>query len=735
MTPDEHLQLLSSAVDFASNGFSIIPIESNGTKKAAVKWERWQSERAGQTEFVDWFIHRGYSAFAIVCGTVSNNTIMIELEGTAVAENAVDRLEAIARGTDIYPLWERLWDTYVQDSPNAGHHFVIRCTEPVPGNTKLARRRNHDNTISVLAETRGEGGYFIGAPSSGTTHPSGRPWVALHGTAKDTKTFTPNELQQLLTLFRTLDEMPTPVIDQPRTNHNHNPDDIRPGDEYNDTATWHDILTPHGWTAVYTDRDGVTYWRRPGKNDGTSATTGRNDGDNLYVFTTSTLFEQEKAYSKFSAYTLLNHNNDYTAAAKELARQGFGTLPANVTPLRPLNSLTTLTQTVTQQHHTDDNEEPTSSWWPVDLDDHLSGTHTPIEGDHFRREHDNVALLYAGRVHSFYGESESGKSWLAQIAAAQLIEAGQPVAYIDFEAEAADIVNRLILLGAQPHNIRKHLRYIRPDSAYQATDPAWQTLANTPTALIIIDGVGEALTMWGGATKDNDDVWRWMRLFPRALARATGAAVVTVDHVTKDKENRGRFAIGGQAKLSAIDGAAYLIEPFQALAPGAVGKLTMRVTKDRPGNVRKHAGDWRKSDRTQEAAVAIIDATSHPIRAHLDPPGNQQDAQAAADAELNTAIITYLHHNPGASTNATKENVKHTDGPLKGKGFKAQSISEALKKLRDIGLVRSERVGQGDAWNVTEQARQTYSLVAPFDPKTATESRIPTESHRVRESA
>jgi hypothetical protein len=35
----------------------------------------------------------------------------------------------------------------------------------------------------------------------------------------------------------------------------------------------------------------------------------------------------------------------------------------------------------------------------------------------------------------------------------------------------------------------------------------------------------------------------------------------------------------------------------------------MRVTKDRPGFVRKIAGMWRKSDRTQEAAIFIIDST------------------------------------------------------------------------------------------------------------------------------
>ena len=44
----------------------------------------------------------------------------------------------------------------------------------------------------------------------------------------------------------------------------------------------------------------------------------------LYVFSTSTPFEPERGYSKFSAYTLLEHGNDYAAAARELVSKGYG---------------------------------------------------------------------------------------------------------------------------------------------------------------------------------------------------------------------------------------------------------------------------------------------------------------------------------------------------------------------------------------------------------------------------
>jgi hypothetical protein len=66
-------------------------------------------------------------------------------------------------------------------------------------------------------------------------------------------------------------------------------------------------------------------WRRPGKSHGTSATTGQSpDGvDRLFVFSTSTVFDAERPYGKFAAYALLEHGNDYSAAAKALAAKGF----------------------------------------------------------------------------------------------------------------------------------------------------------------------------------------------------------------------------------------------------------------------------------------------------------------------------------------------------------------------------------------------------------------------------
>ena len=100
----------------------------------------------------------------------------------------------------------------------------------------------------------------------------------------------------------------------------------RPGDDFSVRADWADILLPLGAVLHHEASDGVRYWTRPGKDrrNGYSATTGyADDADRLKVFTSSwPPFADGEVYTKFAAYTLLNHGGDYRAATRELGRLG-----------------------------------------------------------------------------------------------------------------------------------------------------------------------------------------------------------------------------------------------------------------------------------------------------------------------------------------------------------------------------------------------------------------------------
>jgi hypothetical protein len=686
--------VLQAALNFYDAGVSVVPAAVDGSKAPIGSWKKYQSERASREELIQWF-GSGHIGIGIITGHISKNLEMLELEGRAVSSGLLEEAKEIAFNSGLSEIWDLITNGYVEATPSGGVHFLYRVSdEPISGNQKLARRPGEGDSVEVLAETRGEGGFVVTAPSSGSTHPSGSPWILLKGSPATIADLTMEQRNAIHAVFRSLDLMPVKESIELALKNPKSSDNLKPGDDYNKKANWKDILEPKGWKIVFT-ANGVTYWRRPGKDIGISATTGRNDGDNLYVFTTSSSFEAEKPYSKFAAYTHLEFDGDYSRAASALRSQGFGSTLSSL----PSNPLQQTSAPLLQLVPKTDEQEIESSWKPVDLLKFFDGSYeTPVTSILIRT--DDKGLIYAGRVHSFYGESESGKSWLAQIAVAEQLKQFKKVIYIDFESDAADLVFRLGALGVSQAEILQNFTYIRPDTARDHEDPYWQNLLKPNiNSLVIIDGVTEALTMWGGETKDNDAITRWMRLFPRAIAQQSGAAVISIDHVTKDKETRGRFAIGGQAKLATIDGAAYLIEPLEVLAPGRTGTLTVRVTKDRPGFVRKIAGMYRKNDRTQEAAVITIDSVSFPMKVVIAPPLLEDEALAAKMLKLDSDIIDYMDRNPGSTKSKAVHGIK---------GHDDKTLLARIDELIEDGILENQGNNRSYILYLTDEGRVKF---------------------------
>jgi len=645
---------LTTALRFASQGIVAVPVAGDGSKRPGLSsWVEFQKRQPTPDELLQWFSNKP-DGVGVICGAISGNLEMLELEGRAVAAKMHLEIAEIAQSSGLGDLWQLLNSGYVEITPSGGLHWLYKVSDgTLPGNSKLARKPGENGGVDVWAETRSEGGFTICAPSAGATHPSGGEWKLIGGSIETIPIITMAQRAALHTIFEMFDEMPkVEAIQQDVATKRDGT--LTPGDDYNARTTWEQILEPLGWSKVYTQGE-KTAWRRPGKTVGISATTNFGGTDKLRVFSTSTAFDAERSYDRFGAYVHLKHNGDFRIAANTLRNQGYGQ-----SSLNSLIASKNLMPKQLQEYPVDGTEADLSefltSWEPINLDGYFDGLFTLQEATLLRRT-DGAGLLYPGKVHSFYGESESGKSWLAQIACAEVLKSYEKVVYIDFESDPLDIANRLKILGVTKPEAMAYFKYIRPERRNLLDDPAWLSLLEEGNAtLIIIDGVTEALTMWEKQTKENDDITQWMREFPRALAKS-GAAVVLVDHITKNAETRGRFAIGGQAKLATIDGAAYLIEPLRNLAPGGAGALTVRVTKDRPGSVRRKAGMWRKSDRTQEAAVIEIDSTSNVMKYVICVPAIEEEIEANKEFKKSKEIVEFINNHPGATRRLIQEGI------------------------------------------------------------------------------
>ncbi|NUP96587.1 MAG: DUF3987 domain-containing protein [Planctomycetaceae bacterium] len=335
--PEPERSALDAALAYRKAGISVLPIRANGSKAPAISsWKALQQTPAEELVIRLWF--REQVGVGIVTGSVSRIEVidfdwpeLFDKWWALVAEIKPRLLEFVA---------------VVQTPKGYGRHVYVPISKPGP-NRKLAMRRVQQPDGSwkreTMIETRGEGGYVLAPGCPGACHPSGNRYVHIGGRKiEDLRRNKlppplPDEFKLLFECAESFNEdvEPSRLVDQvvvngttlsagmPRTTDADGR--VLPGSDFNERASWEEILLPHGWTLVQEDAE-RKLWRRPGKQGpGISATTGFCAGDLFYAFSTNAApFEANQAYNKFAAYTILQCGGDFKVAARELRAAGFG---------------------------------------------------------------------------------------------------------------------------------------------------------------------------------------------------------------------------------------------------------------------------------------------------------------------------------------------------------------------------------------------------------------------------
>ncbi|MFD7516056.1 DUF927 domain-containing protein [Streptomyces niveus] len=335
--------LRAAAREMHDAGLCVLPIKADGSKAPAVRsWTPYKLTRSTPNEHDDWFGGDRSQGIAVVYGAVSGAVEMIEFEGLAVREGLLEAATEIMEASGLAEPWNAVLGGWATESPSGGRHYRVRVEgAEVPGNTKLASRlaREDEYTdeerqrlrekpgsriVRVLIETRGEGGYGLVEPSGGSVHASGRPYVRIAGGPASIPVLDGDTVAAIRDVCRMLDRLPRPepARTAPRPAAPRPDGTLRPGDDFEARASWEHIL--RGIFRPVTTRGSETYWGWADGVGGVKATTGRDEHDRLFVFATGSDFAPEVPYTKFGAYALLNHGGDHRAAARELARQDYG---------------------------------------------------------------------------------------------------------------------------------------------------------------------------------------------------------------------------------------------------------------------------------------------------------------------------------------------------------------------------------------------------------------------------
>jgi hypothetical protein len=284
--------------EYLGYGLSVIPVTG---KQAAVSWKQYQSEPATKDAAAAWH-EAGYNV-AIICGAVSGGVICIDFD----VKNGNRYWDWLKLVNEEYP--EILSDLVFEETPSGGYHVVFR-SDLVVKNVKLAMNKENVATI----ETRGEGGYFVCAPSPGYR-------LEFNDFSK-LKKISADSAEVLLSLCASLNEF---YAEESTIAQNATPErtGLTPFDDFDSRYDIVALLREHGWKVSFQRAEKV-YLQRPGKDGrGVSATWNVIPG-RFYVFSTSTSFQNNHAYKPSAVYAHLVHGGDYSAAAKELFRQGYG---------------------------------------------------------------------------------------------------------------------------------------------------------------------------------------------------------------------------------------------------------------------------------------------------------------------------------------------------------------------------------------------------------------------------
>lgn len=283
------------------SNLSIIPIGDN--KKPTIAWKKYQTEKITKDLLID--NYQSAKGFGIITGYNNLEVIDIDCKVLSSLKEQNDFWnEFLSFLKDNIDDFEKKFVIY--KTINKGYHIIYRC-KTITNNKKIAKLKDHPE---ALIESRGIGGYVF---------------------------IYDNQISELsYTDIQEIEEQDREILWDICKTYNYNETELKPSDKEvkdykeQELTTWDDFnnktsifdIISNDFEIVRNINDRYII-KRFGSKSIHSGYVYKNSGC-MFLFSTGTIYPNEKLISPFAAYAIKNHNGDFKAAASDLYKKGFG---------------------------------------------------------------------------------------------------------------------------------------------------------------------------------------------------------------------------------------------------------------------------------------------------------------------------------------------------------------------------------------------------------------------------
>jgi len=273
------------------------------------KWSNCQNEKLSEDQFLTQLKSENTKGLGIVTGFEFLEVIDIDLKVFSTTKEMTDFWNEY-----LTTLRELIYDFdnkfVIYKTKSGGYHILYKSKRAV-GNKKIAVLKGHKEAV---IESRGIGGYVF-------VYPKNKESIKSYF---EVDFISDKDRELLWSISKAYNyEEPVPQKIERKTKDRFS-EGITPWDDFNNKVDILDVIVPDDFTVPSSGyKSKYTLLKRHGTTAAHSGYVFKDSGC-MYLFSTGTIYPHEKLISPYQAFTIKNHNGDFSASAKDLYEQGFG---------------------------------------------------------------------------------------------------------------------------------------------------------------------------------------------------------------------------------------------------------------------------------------------------------------------------------------------------------------------------------------------------------------------------